>query len=214
MTHPPGTVGIAVQETGRYTAFTESMSSLQSPVGTVISWAYGSDIVVGMNHLVDTMQGEWLWLMGDDHAFDPDLLMRLLGHEVDVVVPVCLMRQSPFWPVAKTGADQCLDLTSAAKTGLVELHETGSAGMLIRKSALDRVREAFPGPVFERGDTSEDYLLCSRLRELAIPIWCDLGSRLGHMTVAAVWPGEANGDGCVDFLISDSYLIQVGITSG
>ena len=207
-------MGIPAQETGRYTAFTESMSSLQSPAGTVISWAYGSDIVIGMNHLVDTMQGEWLWLMGDDHAFDPDLLMRLLDHRVDVVVPVCLMRQSPFWPVAKTSADQCLDLTSVPKEGLVELYETGSAGMLIRKSAFRRVRAAFPGPVFERGDTSEDYLLCSRLRGLGIPIHCDLGSRLGHMTVAAVWPGEVDGARCVDFQISDSYLVQVGITSG
>jgi hypothetical protein len=213
MSHPPGTVGICAQETGRYTAFTESMASLQSPPGTVISWAYGSDIVTGMNTLVDGMQGEWLWLMGDDHVFDPDLLMRLLDHRVDVLVPVCLMRQSPFWPVAKTSSEQCLDLTSVPRVGLVELYETGSAGMLIRKSVIERVRAAFAGSVFERGDVSEDYLLCRRLRELGITIHCDLGSRLGHMTATAVWPGEVDDAWCVDLLVSDSYRVQLGITT-
>lgn len=207
MPHPPGCVGVCVQETGRYTAFTESMSSLQTPPGTQVLWRYGSHIVNGMNWLVDNMAGEWLWIMGDDHSFDPHMLMRLLDHNVDVVVPLCLMRQQPFAPVVRVNEEgNVIDLTKLKPSeGLIEIHSAGSAGMLIRKSVLERVREAFPGRVFvEDGDVSEDFLFCSRVRELGIPIHCDLGSRLGHMAVVGIWPGVGpDGHFCIDFQIAD-----------
>lgn len=207
MTHPPGTCGICVQETGRYTAFTEAMSSLQTPPGTQVLWRYGSHIVNGMNWLADNMVGDWLWIMGDDHSFDPYLLIRLLDHNVDVVVPVCLMRQQPFAPVVRVNEEgNVIDLTKLKPSdGLISIHSAGSAGMLIRKPVFDRVREAFPGRVFvEDGDVSEDYLFCARVRELGIPIHCDLGSRLGHMAVVGIWPGVGpTGHFCIDFQVAD-----------
>ena len=217
MKHPGGSVGICVQETGRYTAFTESMSALQTPDDTQILWRYGSHIVNGMNWLVDNMVGEWLWLMGDDHTFDPFLLMRLLDHNVDVVVPVCLMRQQPFAPVVRVDDERhVIDLAKLKPSGgLVEIHSAGSAGMLIRKPVFDRVREAFPGRVFvEDGDVSEDFLFCDRVRSLGIPIHCDLGSRLGHMTATSVQPGVgADGLFCLEFLVADSFQIHVPLPS-
>lgn len=207
-----GTVGICAQETGRYSAFAESLAVLQTPSGTAISWAYGGDLVNGRNLLADTMQGDWIWMMDDDHAFQPDLLMRLLSHEVEVVVPVCLMRQQPFYPVERVAEDQAMDMRGAPKEGLVACHSAGTAGMLIRRPVLDRVRAGWAGPIFEHGDVSEDYLFCARLRELGIPVYVDLGSMLGHMTATAIWPGRGpDGEWCVNFVISDSYLVQVGI---
>jgi GT2 family glycosyltransferase len=209
-----GTIGVCASDTARFSVFTESLAHIQTPPGSSIAFAYGSDIVNGRNLLVnELMRGAWIWMMDDDHAFAPDLLLNLLAHNVDVVVPVCLMRQQPFYPVERIGEDKALDLTTAAQKGLVEVHSAGTAGMLIRRSVLDRVRETFPGPIFEHGDVSEDYLFCARLRELGIPIHCDLGSRLGHATTTVIWPGEAGGEWCVDFHISDSFSIKVGITT-
>ena len=216
MTHPPGTVGLAVQDTGRFTAFTESMSSLQTPPDTHVLWRYGSHIVNGMNYLADNMVGDWLWIMGDDHSFDPHLLMRLLDHRVDVVVPVCLMRQQPFLPVVRVNDNgDVLDLAKLTPGGLIEIHSAGSAGMLIRKPVLDKLKALFPGSVFqENPDISEDFLLCQRIRELGFSIHCDLGSRLGHLTVAGVWPGVGpDGRFCVEFMVADSFRINVGLAS-
>lgn len=214
MTHPPGTVGVCAQETGRYTAFTESLTGLQTPPDSVISFRYGADIVNGMNWLADNMIGEWLFLMGDDHAFHPDLLLNLLEHKVDVVVPVCLMRQRPFAPVVRVDDEgHVIDLARAATSGLVRIHSAGSAGMLIRKPVLDHVRDAFPGPLFERrADVSEDFLFCERVRGLGFDIHCDLGQTLGHMTATAIWPGKGpDGKWCQNFVVADSFLIQVAM---
>jgi hypothetical protein len=202
-----------VQETGRYTAFTESMTGLQTPEGSLISFKYGTDIPNGMSWLADNMVGEWLFIMGDDHCFHPDLLMRLLDHNVDVVVPVCLMRQRPFAPVVRVDDEgHVIDLTKAATSGLVKIHSAGSAGMLIRKHVIDKVREKF-GPVFERRpDVSEDFLFCERVRGLGLDIHCDLGQTLGHLTATAIWPGKGpDGKWCQNFVVADSFLIQVAM---
>jgi hypothetical protein len=215
MTHPPGTVGICVQETGRYTAFTESLAGLETPDGSGILFQYGTDIPNGMSQLAQKMDGEWLFIMGDDHCFHPDLLMRLLDHNVDVVVPLCLMRQRPFAPVVRVDDEgHVIDLTRAATSGLVKIHSAGSAGMLIRKHVLDAVREEFPGyPVFERrAEMSEDFLFCKRVRECGFEIHCDLGQTLGHMTATAIWPGKGpDGKWCQNFVVADSFLIQLAI---
>jgi hypothetical protein len=215
MTHSGGTVGLAVQDTGRFTAFTEAMRALQTPPDTHVLWRYGSHIVNGMNWLADNMVGDWLWLMGDDHSFDPHLLLRLLDHNVDVVVPVCLMRQQPFLPVVRVNDNNdVLDLAKLKPSdGLVEIHSAGSAGMLIRKPVLDKLKAVFPGRVFEENpDVSEDFLLCRRIRELGFSIHCDLGSRLGHLAVVGVWPGVApDGRFCVEFQVADSFQIKVAL---
>jgi len=208
-----GTVGIVAQDTGRFTAFTEAMSSLQTPPGTQVMWRYGSHIVNGMNYLADNMVGDWLWLMGDDHSFDPHLLLRLLDHKVDVVVPVCLMRQQPFLPVVRVDKDgHVLDLAKLTPGGLIEIHSAGSAGMLIRKPVLDKLKAVFPGRVFqENPDVSEDFLLCQRIRELGFSIHCDLGSRLGHLAVVGILPGVGpDGHFCIDFQIAD-FSVKVAL---
>lgn len=214
MAHPAGTVGICVQETGRYTAFTESMTGLLTPEGSSILYQYGTDIPNGMSQLVQKMQGDWLFIMGDDHCFHPDLLMRLLDHQVDVVVPVCLMRQRPFAPVVRVDEEgHVIDLTRAATSGLVKIHSAGSAGMLIRRAVLDDVMDAWEGPVFERrADVSEDFLFCERVRRLGYEIHCDLGQTLGHMTTCAIWPGIGpEGKWHQNFVVADSFLMQLPV---
>jgi hypothetical protein len=209
-----GTVGVCAQDTGRFTAFTEAMRALQTPSDTHVMWRYGSHIVNGMNYLADNMVGDWLWIMGDDHTFDPHLLLRLLDHRVDVVVPVCLMRQQPFLPVVRVNDNgDVLDLAKLKPSdGLIEIHSAGSAGMLIRKPVLDKLKAEFDRVFEENPDISEDFLLCQRIRELGFSIHCDLGSRLGHLTVVGVWPGVAPGGRfCVEFQIADSFQVNVGL---
>jgi hypothetical protein len=189
------------------------MTALQTPPDTHVLWRYGSHIVNGMNYLADNMVGDWLWIMGDDHSFDPHLLTRLLDHECDVVVPVCLMRQQPFLPVIRVNDNgDVLDLAKLTPGGLIEIHSAGSAGMLIRKPVLDKLKATFDRVFEENPDISEDFLLCQRIRDLGFAIHCDLGSRLGHLAVAGVWPGVApDGRFCVEFLVADSFRINVGL---
>ena len=66
-------------------------------------WLMGSNITGNCNDLARRMQGEWLWMIGDDHAFHPDIVVRLLSHDVDVVAPHCLQKSWPFPQVVYEG---------------------------------------------------------------------------------------------------------------
>lgn len=215
---PPGTIGICANDTARYTAFTVSLAAIQSPPGSQIAWAVGSDIAEGREILVrERMHGEWIWFMDDDHAFTPDVLLNLLAWNVDVVGPIYLARQQPFLPTTLVDDDKVIDLTKVPTEGLAEVYATGTAGMLIRKPVFEKMAAAHPdAPIFEKMmGRSDDYLFCERLRSMHIPIHVDLGERLGHITSTVVWPDVLDdGQRVVTFQISDSQLVQIGYEQG
>jgi hypothetical protein len=77
--------------------------------------------------------------------------------------------------------------------GLVELTAGGSAGMLIHRSVL----EAVDWPWFEYGFVSEDLMFCDKARKAGFPIYCDLSTRLGHISHAIVEPVVHEGEWAV-----------------
>lgn len=198
----PGLVGIIAQDTARFTSFGVSITGLAVPPGTQIRWQIGHSIAANMNELVRAMLAnpdhEWLFVLGDDHAFGPDLLMRLLAWENSAIVaPLCLTRTPPYKPVLFTGwADEEKRLRRRLnpddyEPGLVQIHSAGSAGMLIRR----RVFEAMTDPWFEAGRVSsveigEDVYFCDKAREAQFLLYADLRALLGHCTTATVWPAR------------------------
>ncbi len=98
-----GMIGVLSQDTGRYSIFSHCLMSIQAPAGSTIEWVMGLDIPANHNKLVRAAlatNAEWLWIKGDDSVFAPDILTRLLSHDVDVVVPLCLRRMPPYDPAA------------------------------------------------------------------------------------------------------------------
>lgn len=216
----PGTIGICANDTARYTAFAASLATLESPGGTQIAWAVGSDIAEGRELIVrDRMHGDWIWFIDDDHAFTPDILWRLLDWNVDVVGPIYLMRQQPFSPVTLIDEGKAIDLSAVPMEGLAEVYATGTAGLLVRRRVFNKIQGMWPDePIFEkRMGSSDDYLFCEKLRELHIPIHVDLGQRLGHITSAVIWPDVLNDEEqsrVVTFQLSDTFTVSVGYETG
>jgi len=140
---------------------------------------------------------DWLWFMDDDHAFPPDLLLRLDSHNMPLVVPLCLQRVSPFKPVVYVDKDgggkgeraKPIPPKNSKRTeGLVEIAGGGTAGMLIRREVF----EAIDPPWFEYGTISEDLIFCDKAKAAGFPLYCDLSARLGHITTAVAWPSVYN----------------------
>lgn len=189
----PGTVAILCGDAGRFTAFWGAMLGLafQLPQGCAVKICQGSDIPALRNEAVaeyleaGKVGGDWLWFIDDDHGFQPDICHRLAARAVDIVQPVCLRRSSPFLPVA-TGLDgDFLRLADHQPDELVEVMFAGSSGMMIRR----RVLEAVKPPWFDLGNgVSEDVAFCRKAAEAGFKIHVDLAARLGHTTVATVWP--------------------------
>src|SRR6266498_2105759 len=145
----------------------------QTPPGSKLLWTKGVDIVGNMNTMVREMRGEWLWILGDDHVMDPDLLQRLLARNVDVVVPLCLKRSPPYDPVVYSHQNELGEYVGAdlPSSGLVEVHAAGSAGMLVSRRVLAELED----PVFEsHGGLNEDLTFCAKARDAGFRIWCDV----------------------------------------
>lgn len=191
----PGTVGVVSGELSRYSIFSMALLNLLSYSGELIShfdWMTGSNVTGNCNDLARRMQGDWLWLIGDDHVFHPDLLERLVMHDVDVVVPLCLQRSAPYPHVVYEGEDHDADVegthilhTSMPEEGLFEIYASGQAGMLIKKHVLDEIGE----PWFETyGRQNEDLEFCRKIRNAGFKIHCDASALLGHIAQVIVWP--------------------------
>lgn len=193
-----GTVGVVSGETTRFADFSIALLHLLRPDGTKLRWAKGGDIVRNCNQLVASTEGDWLWMVGDDHIFDPDIVLRLLAHNVDVVAPLCLKRTAPFDPVVydRMNEDGKYEYADLPASGLVEVFAAGNAGMLVRRRVLDALG---PDPFERRGTQGEDLTFCEKVRDAGFRIHCDTDTPLGHIGLMHVWPDHTpeNGWGIV-----------------
>lgn len=202
---PPGTVGVPCTDHARYHSFTTSLVMLDVPDDTDILIRSSASIVDNMNEIVGAMQDDspWLWVIGDDHTFPRDIILRLLAHDVDIVVPLCARRGPPFNLVAfdqATGVDphgrptyHVLDYKDIPdEPGLMEIAAAGTAGMLIKREVLDAVGY----PWFRNSDgmsMNEDVEFCRRAVELGFKVWLDTSVAIGHMGLVNVVPSRADG---------------------
>ena len=219
-----GLIGIIANEAARYSEFAACCLRLQTPPGWEIEYLIGGDWCGARNDLAKyTLDNDFthLWFMDDDHAFAPDILMKLLRHDVPIVNPVCLTRTYPFQPVTYL-EDGVLDLDSVPERGLVPLHAGGTAGMLIRRDVLEGTRisyteegEMIEDRWFEYGDESEDVVFCRKAKAAGFEIYADLEARLGHITTAVVWPSysQEHGRWLTGLTVGKEMQIQIPLTT-
>lgn len=208
---PPGAIIVASGYTPRYHAFDRCMTLLEKPPGTGMCTREGINVEFNWNSMIQERpaNAQWIFIMGDDHTFPPDFLLRLLARQVDVVVPLCSLRGYPFLPVIREiyepGTPLSLGRCTPAETsfrnsaydaidgknGLIELtgYVTGNAGMLIRTSVFEKVHF----PWFEVGKInpqlrSSDLHFCLKLRSAGIPLYVDTENTMGHICEMAAWP--------------------------
>ena len=204
-----GTIGVMSGELC-HADFALSLMHQQTPPGTKLVWTKGIDIVGNMNSLVRGMQGDWLWVLGTDHLMNFDCLAKLLAHEVEVVVPLCLKRSPPYDPVVYSHQNEegeYVGYNDLPEHGLVPVHAAGSAGMLIRRSVIEALSE----PVFaSHGGLNEDLSFCARVRdELGIQIWCDVDAPIGHIGSIAVWPKFKDGQWTIDLHLGNDQIMPI-----
>lgn len=200
--HGPGVVGvIAGSEVGRYNHLSISMAGLEVPAGTRYMESWSCNPARNCNSLVDLMlkdpQMQWLWIMGDDHCFDPDTLLRLLAHDVDCVVPLTPRRTFPYDPVVWRDFDPDRRLNrwftwnEIEKFGekLFPIAAGGSAGLLVKR----RVFEKMPRPWFqigwsEKDELQEDVFFTWQANKHGFQVYCDPSIPLGHIITTVMFP--------------------------
>jgi len=194
--YPPGMVVVVTGELTRYVQFHQCLNRLRVPAGSDLVWAAGGsvsrNINRGLTQVLREPTAQWAWMMGDDHTFPPDIVLDLLRHRVDCVVPVCAIRTPPFETcLLRNGKN--VPLRDLPETGLYRLtgDETyGDAGMLLSRKAITAT-----GPPWQDGPRSgtwtvEDRIFVEKLRTAGFDVHIALDSVLGHITPCEILPGR------------------------
>lgn len=197
--HPPGVAAFCMGDLARYTFAMRSISSLSVPSKSVDFWWQSNNIANSINTafkaMIENPELQWTWLMGDDHTFPEDTVLRLLDRGLDVVVPMCLNRFPPFdVTIVKDGKVKPLDeLPSGGLYKLGDGETVGDAGILVRRHVI----EAIEFPWYDRLRSGslgvDDQCFIDRVKRAGFDVYVDLDTRIGHMSpfvMIPVWDGE------------------------
>jgi hypothetical protein len=204
--HTPGTIALASGTQPRYYEFTSSLDNLNVPAGTVFNSRRSCDVAYNFNRATRDMKGDWVWYLGDDHQFGPNTLMRLLDHDVDVVVPISPCKTVPFMPCVMHGPEDgsvwsdsmpLYEWSELSGEGLMELPKgdfIGQAGMLVKKHVLDAIGDPwFKTGQFDAGRLQEDLWFCHEMQELGFKVMVDRSMIFDHWFIVGVTARKHEG---------------------
>ena len=187
-----GTIGVIHR--GSVSAdFAQSLTCLHTPGPVKTHFVEGSHIAWQRNQVCREMEGDWVFFIDTDQVCAPDTLTRLLDVNRPVVSGLIAERHSPFRPVAFRGAKRLLWQEIPAE-GVIEIDTVGTGCLLIRREVLQRI----PDPWFTVGQVDperagEDTWFSKTLRQVGVPMALHCGVRVGHQTVATIWPDPGSG---------------------
>ena len=204
--HPPGMIILLSGEIARFTSAVQCLTSLVAPLGTRASWQTGVLITkllnMGLKSFMDQPDLQWVWIMGDDHVYRPDILMKLLDRGVDAIIPFVLNRHPPMdstvaiWhnmenPTVPGRDFRMRFLEEFPGEGLYKLadNETcGDAGLLLRRRVVEAVEYPWYDTRRSGAWASDDQAFTRRIKEKGFNIYVDTDTTMGHLQPMAVVP--------------------------
>lgn len=215
-----GTIVVAAASTPRFYEFQMSLDNVGAPTDTKLSIIRSCDIAQNFNDGVKKMVGDWVWFMGDDHAFSPDILMKLLKHNVDIVVPITPCKSIPFMPCMMHGPqngemyheDMPLyhwdELSGDGLFALPKGDFIGQAGMLVKKHVLDKLGYPwFKCGQLDPGRLQEDLWFCHEVQELGYTVYVDQEIVLDHYFITGVTARKHDGKWCPALKFGDNVMV-------
>lgn len=197
--HPPGGFVVITGEHLRHVQAMRCVSMTQVPSGTARVWEAGALIAYNINQAIRAVLSrpelQWLWLMGDDHTYEPTLLLDLLDRDVDCVLPLCLNRTPPFAPTIISGGRlkplDDLPLGSLYRLGDDEL--CGDSGLLIRRHVLEAIPEPWYDHRVSGSHNAEDRAFIERVKAAGFAVHVDTDHVIGHQTTLTIAPDRSSG---------------------
>lgn len=199
----PGTVAVPMGEIGRFALFTVSLAGTRQPAGSHLSIIASTSVTENLNTAIRYLHedSQWLWIVGDDHVWENDCLMRLLvamdeTPEADILVPLVVKRNPPWHLVIFHKADlyedgmqgwKPFDWEEIPESGTFEIDAAGSAGMLVKRELLDTMGD----PWFESSGgviLNEDVTFCRKAVDLGYKIYACADVTMGHLGIFNVRP--------------------------
>jgi len=205
----PGTIALPTAEIGRFAMFMVSLAGTRQPADTHLSVMASASVVENLNQIVRQLrpEDEWLWILGDDHVWENNCLMRLLEQlddtpDADILVPLVVKRNPPWHLVVfhEAGVYEDTGLPrwrpygweEIPESGVFEVDAAGSAGMLVRRHVLDAIGD----PWFENSGgviLNEDVMFCRKARQHGFNVYATADVTMGHLGIFNVRPMRRGG---------------------
>lgn len=200
MRHPPGTIGILSDDLTRYAWPMAALRSLQIPDNSQMTWVTGHKVSHAVNKIIASMREDdaWVCILTDDNPVPPDMLLRLLDHQLPLVAPLVCLRHYPYLPSlfhaledGTFAAYQWSELTG--KQGLLPVASFGGPGVVIRREVIETVGFPFfqnaPWPLGEQ-DPHEDLYTFRKCLEAGFQPMVDLDCQIGHCFAGVMTPQQ------------------------
>ncbi len=203
----PGTVAVPMGEIGRFAMFTVSLAGTLQPAGSRLSVMASASVTENLNSVIRFLgdDQEWIWIVGDDHVWENNCLMRLLEAmddtpDADILVPLVVKRNPPWHLVIFHEDGEQDDLPrwrpygweEIPDEGTFEIDAAGSAGMLIKREVLDAIGDPWfrsTGGVV----LNEDVTFCRDARARGFRIFASADVTMGHLGIFNVRPMRRGG---------------------
>lgn len=215
--HSPGGIAVITGEQLRYVQAMRCIEALKVPPGSTGIWRAGvlvaHNINLAIQAVMDNPKLEWVWLMGDDHTFPPDTLLKLLDRDVDAIVPLCLNRAPPMDPtivIGKSGLKRVEDLPAGGLYKLADDETCGDAGLLVRRRVLEAT-----GPVWHElkksgSHNAEDREFTQKIKDAGFDVWVDLDNPIAHMAAFEIVPVRSDAGWQIRLMCAGRHVCDLG----
>lgn len=167
--------------------FCSSLRALELSAETKICWSVRTMIHTARNLLVqnflkeENKQFTHILQIDDDMIFDPDFLLKLLSHDVDVVGGLATKRRPPFEPCVYR--EENGKYRSIIPNIFQEVDAVGTGGILIKREVFAKLKF----PYFETGYDEEgnnwsvDFNFSKLCKKNGIKVFVDPDAKMGHL---------------------------------
>lgn len=186
---------IAIPHTGSFSWWTVSaLLGLFPPSGVMASWELiGNSLVYDAREkLVERLyqdNKDWILFLDSDMTPPPDMITKMLSHNMPVVSGMAFKRIPPFQPCFYTKLDidgsghnikpRLATALEFGDKGVLQVEGVGLACCLIRREVFDLLDAPYFFPIPNLG---EDLTFCYKIKQKKIPIIVDLTIDCGHVS--------------------------------
>ena len=132
-----------------------------------------------------------MWL-DSDIVYEPDIIVKLMAHNKDMVTGLYYKRTPPFTPcIYKLDDNKLVSYLDHPENELFTVEAAGFGCMLMKTSVIKAVYDKFGGCFFPvNGIGGEDLSFIKRARECGIEVWCDSSIKCGHVGRQIFYPDK------------------------
>lgn len=189
-------IAIPTCEMGRRADFYDYINTMQKPEGTMFTTAHGQSPAKNRNLMIQmALENDCTHVMfiDDDVYPPPDMLMRLLAHDKDIVGALYVLRNYPHFPIMfderyPDGRNRFMFLRPEM-TGLVKVTNTGLGCVLIKTDVFRKIGEPWIQlGAYDKDHWNDDIHFFNRCTDAGIEIFVDTDISCGHAISAIIIP--------------------------